>query len=113
MTVLNRNREFASNYLPEVATISRQSFTPDGLGGQMVSVHQVQESKARVAPIKGTIARDAERIAPSANVVIYVEFSADVKPKDLITVSGKQFRVVEKEFSAASSLFTRLFCVEV
>ena len=111
--VIDAMRVFALDYLPDTAVWTRDGQSSvDALGGTVTTSQPVGRVKCRVAPIRGTVAVDAERVAPKATTVVYVPVKYAVQPGDTLTFSSRSFIVTTAEAAGPSSLYNRLFCTE-
>jgi hypothetical protein len=80
--------------LPEMATITRRTFTPDGMGGQ------VEAASAFQLPCRASVAsaQQAQLVAGQLNERtawrITFAANADVRETDMITVGTRSFEVL-------------------
>jgi hypothetical protein len=105
--------------LPDLATIQRETSTPDGGGGQTTTWPVVAtDVPCRLAPLGGgELARESsavgDRITDQATAVVTFKAGTDVTVADRIVIAGKVFDVTLVKPRGAWELTRRVECREL
>jgi SPP1 family predicted phage head-tail adaptor len=79
--------------LDKKISIQRESRTPDGAGGYLLSWVDFASARAYIKPLSGREAVQAERIQASVTHRFAMRYKAGILPSDRIVYAGRVFNI--------------------
>jgi len=108
---LTQMRAAQAAALSDSATRTRSTYVSDGMGGQTASASTTAYA-CRLAPTSGRELEIAARITSAVAFTITLPYDADVQADDVLTVSGRTFKVVAVLAGGAWQTALRVLAVE-
>jgi SPP1 family predicted phage head-tail adaptor len=113
LSIVKSSQNFAWAFLPDVAKHLHTEQTTDSLGGVVNTDTIVTTFRCRIAPIRGKLAIDASRTAPTSTAVLYTPIHVSLQLGQRLIVSDKLFTVTESDSPSGFSVLLRHFLEEV